>query len=205
MPKKRKKVLKPLPEVPEAKTSLSVYLWLAVDTSFQTYWQGKRTNKQFTLSRRNNQVINLPSTEKGHIVYSRQITKYIAMSEHETAIPRKDRIWFLVLNLPFCHPSQLTQNLWMLSSLLFIVFTKFYQVLKKTHELVHAQMPWYTNLNIQGCKKSQCYMYNRSSFGQAVASIYLQLERLFDQPVKSEKKNKYKQDWLQFFCNLNFP
>ena len=131
MPKKRKKVLKPLPEVPEAKTSLSVYLWLAVDTSFQTYWQGKQTNKQFTLSRRNNQVINLPSTEKGHIVYSRQITKYIAMSEHETAIPRKDRIWFLVLNLPFCHPSQLTQNLWMLSSLLFIVFTKFYQVLKR--------------------------------------------------------------------------
>ena len=47
-----KKVLKPLPEVPEAKTSLSVYLWLAVDMSFQTYWQGKQTNKQFTLSRR---------------------------------------------------------------------------------------------------------------------------------------------------------
>ena len=33
-------------------------------------------------------------------------------------------------------------------------------------------------------------MYNRSSFGQAVASIYLQLERLFDQPVKSEKKKQ---------------
>ena len=36
-PRREKKVLKPLPEVPEAKTSLSVYLWLAVDTSFQTY------------------------------------------------------------------------------------------------------------------------------------------------------------------------
>ena len=38
MPKKlEKKVLKPLPEVPEARTSLFVYLWLAVDMSFQTY------------------------------------------------------------------------------------------------------------------------------------------------------------------------
>ena len=37
--------------------------------------------------------------------------------------------------------------------------------------LVHTQMPWYTNLNIPGCKKSQCY--NRLSFRQAVASIYL--------------------------------
>ena len=68
MPKKRKKSIRPLPEVPEAKTSLFVYLWLAVDMSFQTYWQGKQTNKQFTLSRRNNHVINLPSTEKGHIM-----------------------------------------------------------------------------------------------------------------------------------------
>ena len=88
----KKKVLKPLPEVPEAKTSSFVYLWLAVDMSFQTYWQGKQTNKNFTLIRRNNQVINLPSTEKGHIVYSRQINKDISMSNknnYERAIPEK--------------------------------------------------------------------------------------------------------------------
>ena len=102
--------------------------------SSQTYWQGKQTNKQFTLSRRNNQVIKLPSTGKAHMVYSRQITKDITMSNNRTwkRDPHKDRTWFLVLNLPFCHPSQLTQNLWMRSSLLFIVFTKFYQALKNS-------------------------------------------------------------------------
>ena len=76
-----------------------------------------------------------------------------------------------------------------------------YQILpsfKKTHELVHTQMPWYTNLNIPGCKKSHCYMYNRSSFRQAVASIYLQLERLFDQPIKSKKKKSSRIDYSSF-------
>ena len=52
----------------------------------------KQTHKQFTLSRRNNQVINFPSTEKRHIVDSRQVTKDIAMSNDNIKGPSPERI-----------------------------------------------------------------------------------------------------------------
>ena len=50
-------------------------------------------------------------------------------------------------------------------------------------------------------------MYNCSSFRHAVASIYLQLERLFDQPVKSKKtkQNKIQAGLITVLLYFEFP